>query len=70
MKNIVVSLLLGFSLSFTTHGNVQAQKKPLDIQACLSWKNVEMPEISPAGRWVTYRIVPMEYDPNSEERKF
>lgn len=70
MKNIVVSLLLGFSLGFTIHENAQAQKKPLDIQACLSWKNVEMPEISPAGRWVTYRIAPMEYDPNSEERKF
>ena len=34
--------------------------KPLDIAACMSWKRVESPDISPTGRWVTYRIAPIE----------
>ena len=44
---IVVGLLLGGSLS------VEAQKKPLDIEACTFWKRIDAPDISPTGRWVT-----------------
>lgn len=36
------------------------KKKPLDIDACMSWNRVDAPEISETGRWVTYRISPME----------
>lgn len=43
--------------------------KPLDIAACTSWKRVESPDISPTGRWVTYRIAPMGYNPNDKESK-
>ena len=43
--------------------------KPLDIAACMSWKRVESPDISPTGRWVTYRIAPMEYNPDHKESK-
>ena len=60
---IVTGLLLGGSLS------VEAQKKPLDIEACTSWKRIDAPDISPTGRWVTYRISLMEYNPASKEEK-
>lgn len=60
---IVVGLLLGGSLS------VEAQKKPLDIEACTSWKRIDAPDISPTGRWVTYRISLMEYNPDNKEEK-
>ena len=43
---IIAGLLLGGSLS------VEAQKKPLDIEACTSWKRIDAPDISPTGRWV------------------
>ena len=43
--------------------------KPLDIAACMSWKRVESPDISPTGRWVTYRIAPMEYNSDDKESK-
>ena len=58
---IIAGLLLGGSLS------VEAQKKPLDIEACTSWKRIDAPDISPTGRWVTYRISLMEYNPASKE---
>ena len=35
----------------------------------MSWKRVESPDISPTGRWVTYRISPMEYNPENKEAK-
>ena len=60
---IIAGLLLGGSLS------VEAQKKPLDIEACTSWKRIDAPDISPTGRWVTYRISLMEYNPASKEEK-
>ena len=60
---IVTGLLLGGSLS------VEAQKKPLDIEACTSWKRIDAPDISPTGRWVTYRISLMEYNPDNKEEK-
>ena len=37
-----------------------AQKKPLDLDACMTWKRVDSPDLSPSGRWVTYRVVPLE----------
>ena len=36
------------------------QKQPLDLDACTRWKRVDSPNISPTGRWVTYRFVPLE----------
>ena len=60
---IIAGLLLGGSLS------VEAQKKPLDIEACTSWKRIDAPDISPTGRWGTYRISLMEYNPASKEEK-
>ena len=60
---IIAGLLLGGSLS------VEAQKKPLDIEACTSWKRIDAPDISPTGRWVTYRISLMEYNPDNREEK-
>lgn len=60
---IIAGLLLGGSLS------VEAQKRPLDIEACTSWKRIDAPDISPTGRWVTYRISLMEYNPDSKEEK-
>lgn len=36
---IIAGLLLGGSLS------VEAQKKPLDIEACTSWKRIDAPDI-------------------------
>ena len=60
---IIAGLLLGGSLS------VEAQKRPLDIEACTSWKRIDAPDISPTGRWVTYRISLMEYNPASKEEK-
>ena len=44
---IIAGLLLGGSLS------VEAQKKPLDIEACTSWKRIDAPDISPTGRWLS-----------------
>lgn len=60
---IIAGLLLGGSLS------AEAQKKPLDIEACMSWKRIDAPDISPTGRWVTYRISLMENKPDSKEEK-
>ena len=60
---IVTGLLLGGSLS------VEAQKKPLDIAACTWWKHIDAAEMSPTGRWVTYRISLMEYNPDNKEEK-
>lgn len=64
---IATGLLLAAGLSQSAI--VQAQKKPLDIDACMSWKRVESPDISPTGRWVTYRIAPMEYNSEYKDAK-
>lgn len=37
--------------------------------ACMAWKRVDSPEISSTGRWVTYRVVSMEYNPEDKEAK-
>lgn len=62
---IAIGLLLGVSLSV----DAQTQKKPLDIDACMLWKRVDSPDISPTGRWATYRISPMEYTPENKDAK-
>ena len=36
------------------------QKRPLDIKACTSWNRIDNPNISPTGRYATYKIVPTE----------
>ena len=35
------------------------QKRPLDIKACSSWNRIDNAKISPTGRYVTCKIVPM-----------
>lgn len=62
---IAVGLLIGFGQNI----KAQTPKKPIDIDACMSWMRVESPDISPTGRWVTYRIVPMEYNPEYKDGK-
>ena len=56
-----IGLIVGVLVGFVPSVDAQTQKKPVDIEACMSWKRVESPDISPTGRWVTYRIAPMEY---------
>lgn len=46
-----------------------AQKKPLDIDACMSWKRIDTPTISPTGRWVTYRVSLMESTSEDKDAK-
>ena len=60
---VIVGLALGANLP------VEAQKKSLDIEACTLWKRIDAPDISPTGRWVTYRISLMEYNPDNREEK-
>ena len=57
-----IGLIVGVLAGFVPSVDAQTQKKPVDIEACMSWKRVESPDISPTGRWVTYRIAPMEYN--------
>lgn len=66
-KYIRIGIIAALLLSF--HSVVEAQKKPLDIAACTSWNRIDASDISPTGRWVTYQISPMEYNPNSEREK-
>lgn len=62
-NGIFVGMLLGVSMQLS------AQKKPLDIEACMSWKRIDAPDISSTGRWVKYRISPMEYSSGDKEGK-
>lgn len=48
-------MLIGSKLFFA-----QQQKRPLDIKACTSWNRIDDAKISPTGRFVTYKIVPIE----------
>ena len=70
MKRMILSTLVGLLGAFTVNVDAQVQKKPIDIEACMSWKRVELPEISPTGRFVLYRIVPMEFKANDDSRRF
>lgn len=69
MKHSIVEFGLAVGLLFGASQTVEAQKKPLDIDACTSWKRVDSPDISPTGRWATYRISFMEYNPDDKESK-
>ena len=64
-----IGLIVGVLVGFVPSVDAQTQKKPVDIEACMSWKRVESPDISPTGRWVTYRIAPMEYNPENTDAK-
>lgn len=46
-----------------------AQKKPLDLDACMTWKRVDSPDLSPSGRWITYRVVPLEAMGDEEDSR-
>ena len=69
MNRIIVGLGVGLLFGLTQSTDAQQQKKALDINACMSWKRVDSPEISSTGRWVTYRVVSMEYNPEDRRRK-
>ena len=64
MKFALVLVLVGTAMSVAVAQNV---KRPLDIEACMRWKRVDSPEISPSGRWVSYRLGLMEYNPDYKE---
>lgn len=57
---VLALLLVGSGLGV----EIVAQKRPLDLEACLLWKRADLPEVSPTGRWVTYRVSMMEYNPD------
>lgn len=58
---VLALLLVGSGLG------VFAQKRSLDLNACLLWKRVDSQDVSPTGRWVTYRVVMMEYNPDYKD---
>ena len=64
-----IGLIMGLLIGIVPSTDAQTQKKAVDIEACMLWKRVESPDISPTGRWVTYRIVPMEYNPEYKDAK-
>lgn len=45
-----IGLIVGVLVGFVPSVDAQTQKKPVDIEACMSWKRVESPDISPTGR--------------------
>lgn len=58
IKNKIIGIIacsLVASYSFALQ-----QKRPLDIKACTSWNRIDDAKISPTGRFVTYKIVPIE----------
>ena len=71
MKQTIVGigLVMGLLTGLIPNIDAQPQKKPIDIEACMSWKRVESPDISPTGRWATYRIASMEYNPDDKNAK-
>lgn len=69
MNKTIIKAGLALGLLIGISQGADAQKKPLDIDACTSWKRVESPDISPTGRWATYRVSPMEYNPDDKEMK-
>lgn len=42
-----IGLIVGVLVGFVPSVDAQTQKKPVDIEACMSWKRVESPDISP-----------------------
>ena len=46
MNRIIVGLGVGLLFGLTQSTDAQQQKKALDINACMSWKRVDSPEIS------------------------
>lgn len=67
---VAIALLVGSAgIADAQTADVRSPKKPLDIEACMSWNRVESPDISPTGRWVSYRVVPMEYDAENKDAK-
>lgn len=71
MRQTILKLTLALMLGGAAMPVVLAQsaKRPLDIEGCMRWKRVDSPEISPSGRWVSYRIGLMEYNPDSKESR-
>lgn len=69
MNQKVIEIGIAVGLLFGLAQSVDAQKKPLDIEACTSWKRIDSPDISPTGRWVRYRVSNMEFNPDSKDPK-
>lgn len=64
-----IGIMAGLLTCLIQTTEAQTAKKPIDIEACTSWKRVDAQDISPTGRWVTYRIATMEYNPEDKEAK-
>lgn len=71
MNQTIIRIGIALGVLATLYQPVSAQisKKTLDIEACMSWKRVDSPNISPTGRWVTYRISFMDYNSDNKESK-
>jgi dipeptidyl aminopeptidase/acylaminoacyl peptidase len=54
-----LALLIGFIFIYSFS---QAQKKPLDHSVYDAWQNINNPDISKNGKWITYTINPQEGD--------
>lgn len=64
-----IGIMAGLLTCLIQTTEAQTTKKPIDIEACTSWKRVDAQDISPTGRWVTYQIATMEYNPEDKEAK-
>ena len=51
-----IGLIVGVLAGFVPSVDAQTQKKPVDIEACMSWKRIESPDISPTGRSEERRV--------------
>lgn len=63
-----MSKIIGIiAFSLVSSYSLAQQKRPLDVEACTSWNRIDNPQISPTGRYVTYKIVPVKnrYSENS-----
>lgn len=59
--------LLGIiAFSLVASYSFAQQKRPLDIDACSKWMRVDNAKLSPTGRYVTYKIVPIDPESNAD----
>lgn len=60
-KDLNMSKIIGIiAFSLVSSYSLAQQKRPLDVEACTSWNRIDNPQISPTGRYVTYKIVPVK----------
>lgn len=49
--------------------SMSTAKKPLDIEACEAWNRIDNPQISPTGRYVTYKVSPIKDGYSLQDKK-